>query len=73
MDINLEKTTEFACRDYTQYVANLKNRKEILNMTGKFQKRNAEQKGVRKEYELEQKLIKGIVNEIQVSGGGPLE
>jgi len=42
-------------------------------MTGKFQKRNAEQKGVRKEYELEQKLIKKIVNEIQVSGGGSIE
>jgi hypothetical protein len=42
-------------------------------MTGKFQKRNAERKGIRKEYELEQKLIKEIVSEIQVSGGGPIE
>ena len=42
-------------------------------MTGKFQKRNAERKGVRKEYELEQKLIKEIVDEIQVRGGGTLE
>ena len=42
-------------------------------MAGKFQKRNAERKGVRKEYELEQKLIKEIVNEIQVSGGGSIE
>ncbi|BAW29509.1 hypothetical protein SAMN02910340_01415 [Methanosarcina thermophila] len=40
---------------------------------GKFQKRNAERKGIRKEYELEQKLIKKIVNEIQVSGGGSIE
>jgi hypothetical protein len=39
-------------------------------MTGKFQKRNAERKGIRKEHELEQKLIKEIVDEIQVSGGG---
>ena len=73
MDINLEKTTKSAWRDYTHYVANLKYRKGDLTMTGKFQKRNAERKGVRKEYELEQKLIKGIVDEIQVSGGGPLE
>ena len=42
-------------------------------MAGKFQKRNAERKGIRKEYELEQKLIKKIVNEIQVSDGGPIE
>ena len=42
-------------------------------MTGKFQKRNAERKGVRKEHELEQKLIKEIVDEIQVSGGGPIK
>ncbi|HEY3361568.1 MAG TPA: hypothetical protein VGK06_06995 [Methanosarcina sp.] len=42
-------------------------------MTGKFQKRNAERKGIRKEYELEQKLIKEIVGEIQVSGGGSIE
>ncbi len=42
-------------------------------MTGKFQKRNAERKGIRKEYELEQNLIKEIVGEIQVSGGGSIE
>ncbi|WP_268990288.1 hypothetical protein [Methanosarcina barkeri] len=42
-------------------------------MPGKFQKRNAERKGIRKEYELEQKLIKEIVGEIQVSGGGSIE
>jgi hypothetical protein len=42
-------------------------------MTGKFQKRSAERKGVRKEYELEQKLIREVVNEIQVSGGGSIE
>jgi hypothetical protein len=42
-------------------------------MKGKFQKRNAERKGVRKEYELEQKLIKEIVGEIQVRGGGSIE
>jgi hypothetical protein len=42
-------------------------------MKGKFQKRNAERKGIRKEYELEQKLIKGIVDEIQVSGGGSID
>ena len=42
-------------------------------MAGKIQKRNAERKGIRKEYELEQKLIKKIVNEIQVSGGGSIE
>jgi hypothetical protein len=42
-------------------------------MPGKFQKRNAERKGIRKEYELEQKLIKEIVGEIQVSGGGAIE
>ena len=39
-------------------------------MTGKFQKRSAERKGIKKEHELEQKLIKEIVDEIQVSGGG---
>lgn len=39
-------------------------------MSAKFQKRNAERKGVKKQNELEQKLIKEIVNEIQVSGGG---
>jgi predicted DNA-binding ribbon-helix-helix protein len=42
-------------------------------MPGKFQKRNAERKGIRKEYELEQKFIKEIVGEIQVSGGGAIE
>ena len=42
-------------------------------MPRKFQKRNAERKGIRKEYELEQKLIKEIVGEIQVSGGGAIE
>jgi hypothetical protein len=42
-------------------------------MAAKFQKRNAERKGVRKEYELEQKLIKEVVDEIQVSGGGTLD
>ncbi|MDQ1254181.1 MAG: hypothetical protein QG646_3407, partial [Euryarchaeota archaeon] len=30
-------------------------------------------KGIRKEHELEQKLIKEIVDEIQVSGGGPIK
>jgi hypothetical protein len=44
-----------------------------MKMTGKFQKRNAERKGDRKEYELERKLIKEVVDEIQVSGGGPTE
>ncbi len=42
-------------------------------MKGKFQKRNAERKGFRKEYELEQKFIKEIVGEIQVRGGGSIE
>lgn len=46
-----------------------KNRKEIPEMSAKFQKRDAERKGDKKQYELEQKLIKGIVNEIQVGGG----
>ncbi len=42
-------------------------------MSSKFQKRNAERKGVKKQDELEQKLIKEVVHEIQVSGGGPIE
>lgn len=35
-------------------------------MSAKFQKRNAERKGIRKEYELEQKLIREVVDETQV-------
>jgi len=42
-------------------------------MSSKFQKRNAERKGVKKQNELEQKLIKEVVREIQVSGGGSTE
>ncbi len=42
-------------------------------MSAKFQKRNAERKGVKKQNELEQKLIKEVVHEIQVSGGGSTE
>ncbi|MDD2438904.1 MAG: hypothetical protein PHD41_01565 [Methanosarcinaceae archaeon] len=38
-------------------------------MPAKFQKRDAERKGDKKQYELEQKLIKEIVHEIQVGGG----